>query len=218
MFLRHLKKAPLTSLLLTSLIALPSWAYLTVGESADVTPKDILKIGIEPQIRMSEGSGTNLSFFLDSGLRDDLSWRALIGTGETDLVVDGSIKWVPIPDLEDQPAIGVRGDLIFGREANESFTTVRVVPLVSKQMQTDYVLFTPYVALPLGLQGYQGRSTSIAQLALGSDIKLDEWKNAMFNVELGANLNNSFSYLSFNAVYLLGENKTGGFRLRTREN
>lgn len=189
-------------------------AYLTIGESADVTPQGTLKIGIEPQIRLSEGSGANMSVFLDGGIREDLSWRALLGAGETDLVLNGSLKWVPYPDFEKQPAIGFRGDISVGREAEETFTVVRIAPMVSKQVQSDYVLFTPYVALPVGMQGYRGKSETLAQLALGSDIHMNEYENAHFNIELGTNLNRAFSYLSFNFVYMLGTND--GFRVKTR--
>lgn len=195
-------------------LPLTSHAYLTVGESADVTPQGILKIGIEPQIRMSEGSGANLTGFVDGAVSEDLSYRVQLGAGETDLVFGGSMKWVPFPDFEKQPAIGFRGDLIFGREQNENFTTVRLAPMMSKQLQTDYVLFTPYVALPVGLTSFKGKSDSIGQLALGTDIKIDEFNTSMFNVELGANLNRTFSYISFNYVYLLGSD--GGLKLRRR--
>lgn len=210
--MKTLKLLILTTTL--SLFAVSANAFLTIGESTDVTPKGTLKLGIEPQIRLSEGSGANLSVFLDGGIQEDLSWRAQLGAGETDLSLGASVKWVPYPDFEKQPAVGFRGDFFIGREANETFTTFRVAPMVGKQLQTDLVLFAAYVALPLGIQGYQGKTETLAQLALGSDIHLDDWKNSMFNVELGANVNKAFSYLSFNYVYIM--NDKSGLKVRTR--
>lgn len=199
-------------------LAVPSAnAFLTIGESADVTPMGTLKIGVEPQIRLSEGSGANMSVFVDGALREDLSYRALLGAGETDLVLAGSMKWVPFPDFERQPAIGFRGDINVGRDVNQTFTTVRVAPIVSKQMQTDFVLFTPYAALPVGMQGYAGKTDTVAQLAIGSDIKPDEYPLMMFNVELGSNINRAFSYLSFNFVYLMGEDSSLKVHSRSKE-
>lgn len=197
-----------------SLLAAPAHAYLAIGESADVTPAGTLKLGIEPQIRLSEGSGANVSVFIDGGLREDMSYRALLGAGETDLVIAGSFKWVPFPDFERQPAIGFRGDINFGREQEETFTAVRIAPIISKQMQTDYVLFTPYAALPVGMQGARSKTDTIAQLAIGSDIRIDDTPNFLFNVELGSNINRAFSYLSFNFTYLMNENH--GFKVRRR--
>lgn len=197
------------NLLLTSCLALfmalfssPAFAYLTIGESLDITPAGIMKIGVEPQIRLSEGSGANVNFFIDKAIQDDLSWRALIGAGETDLVGTASIKWVPIPDFEQQPAIGVRGDVTLARDADQSFTTFRIAPMISKQIPTEQATFSPYMAIPVGMRGYNGGSDSIAQLVLGSDMKLTEVPNMMFNAELGTNLNKAFSHLSINAVYL----------------
>lgn len=207
--LKHGKTILFAATLLSSSSSL---AYLTVGESADVTPKGVYKLGVEPQVRLSEGSGANLSVFVDSGIQEDLSWRVSLGTGETDLSANASIKWVPYPDFEKQPAIGIRGDFGLGREASETFTTVRVGPVISKQMPTDEVLFTPYLAVPMGMLAFQGKSETFAQLALGSDIHVNDWKAGMFNVELGANLNRAFSYISLNFVYLMNEGE--GFKLR----
>lgn len=199
---------------LSILISPSAGAFLSIGESADVTPEGTLKLGLEPQIRLSEGSGANMSVFIDGGIREDMSYRALLGAGETDLTLAGSFKWVPYPDFERQPAIGFRGDINVGREAEETFTVVRVAPIISKQMQTDFVLFTPYAALPVGMQGVKGKTDTIAQLAIGSDIRVDDTPNFLFNAELGTNINRAFSYLSFNVTYLMNENH--GFKVRNR--
>lgn len=192
----------------------PAFAHLTIGESNDITPAGILKLGVEPQIRMSEGSGANIGFFMDASIKEDLSWRAYLGLGETDMSAGASFKYVPFPDFEQQPAVGIRGDIVLGREANETFTVFRVAPMVSKQMQTEDALFIPYLAIAGGMMGYKGGSDTIGQLILGSDIRPDNLKNMQFNAELGTNLNKTFSYISFNVVYLLDNER--GFLIKQR--
>lgn len=197
------RKTKLLAFVFGALLCLSSqsFAFMEFAESGDMTPKGTLKVGAGPQIRMSDGSGVNVTGYLESGFRDDLSWRVHLGAGETDFYAGGSVKWVPIPDYENQPAIGGRVDLEAGSKDSSTLTVFRVAPLISKGFQTDYVYFTPYAALPLGTSSYKGSSDFFTQLALGSDIKIDEWKNMLFNVELGSNISKSFSYLSLNYFY-----------------
>lgn len=190
-------------MVLTVLMGIQAQAYVEFAESGDVTPRGTYKVGLGPQIRMSDGSGVNVSAYFESGLRDDLSWRLTAGAGETKFYGGGSLKWIPIPDYENQPAIGARADLTFGNVANVTATVFRIAPLISKGFQTDLVFFTPYAATPIGLVSAAGASNVFAQLAIGSDIKVDQWKDLLFNVELGANLSKSFSYLSLNVFYYI---------------
>ncbi len=178
-------------------------SYLTLGESGDVTPRDTLKLGFEPQLRISDGGAANFSLFLDAAIKDDLSWRAQIGTGETDLYAGGSIKWIPIPDFEKQPALGLRTDVYFGREMDETFWSFRLAPLISKRVDSDYILFSPYLSPTLGYGGTRGRSETFSQLIIGTEIRPHDMDRLVFDVELGSNLSKSFSYISFNVVYLL---------------
>lgn len=178
-----------------------SHAYLEFAETGDIVPRGTYKVGLGPQIRMSDGSGVNISAYAESGFRDDLGWRAHVGTGDTDFYFGASVKWVPIPDYENQPAIGLRGDMAFANDNRVTTSVFRIAPLISKGFQTDYVYFTPYAALPLGTASTDGGSVTFTQLALGSDIKVDEWRDILFNVELGSNISKAFSYLSLNFFY-----------------
>lgn len=194
----------------------PALGYLTLGESGDVTPADTLKLGFEPQLRISEGGAADFAVFLDAALKEDLSWRAQIGTGQTDLFVGGSIKWIPIPDFEKQPALGLRTDLIFGRDVDETFWTLRLAPLISKRVDSDYILFSPYLSPTVGYAGTRGRSETFSQLILGTEIRPHDMDRFIFDVELGSNLSKSFSYISFNVSYLLegAGGKGQGFKVK----
>lgn len=202
-------------LILLALMSHQAHAYLEFAESGDVTPRGTWKVGAGPQIKMSDGSGVNISTYLESGLRDDMSWRAILGAGDTKFYGGASLKWIPIPDYDRQPAIGARADLQFGNVSDSTTTIFRVAPLISKGFQTDYVFFTPYAATPIGIATYSGKSDIFAQLAIGSDIKVDQWKNILFTAELGASLSKSFSYLSLNAFYFF--DAKDGIKVRTRK-
>lgn len=206
----------LTVMVLTALIGVQAQAYVEFAESGDVTPRGTFKVGLGPQIRMSDGSGVNVSAHFESGLRDDLSWRLTAGGGETKFYGGGSVKWIPIPDYENQPAIGARTDLTFGSVQDVTTTVFRLAPLISKGFQTDLVFFTPYAAIPIGLASGGGASNVFAQLAIGSDIKVDSWENLLFNVELGSNLSKSFSYLSLNMFYFI--DAKDGIKVRPKKN
>lgn len=185
------------------LMAQTSNAFLSLSESGDLLTDGQLRIGLEPQFRISDGGASNFSLFLDSALREDMNWRLLVGTGDTDLVFQGSLKWIPVPDYQKQPALGLRTDVALGRDSDETFWTLRLVPLMSKQVDTDYVLFTPYIAPTLGFTGVKGTSTTFSQLILGSEIRPHELERWAFSAELGTNISKSFSHLAFTVTYLL---------------
>lgn len=191
----------LLSLFSWHLASSTAYGYLEIAESGDITPNGTFKAGVGPQIRMTDPYGTNLTGYLESGIREDLSWRATLGGGETKFFLGGSLKWIPFPDLENQPAMGARADLNFASADNVTATTFRIAPLLSKGMATEYVYFTPYVALPIGIASASGTTTVFSQLVLASDISINDAKDWLFNVELGSNLSKSFSYFSLNVFY-----------------
>ncbi|PWU17183.1 MAG: hypothetical protein C5B49_09385 [Bdellovibrio sp.] len=203
------------------LVSFSARAWIEFAESGDVLPRGTYKLGGGPQFRMSElpgFSGTNsaatISTFMEGGIRDDLGWRATLGAGDLGFFLGGGMKWIPFPDYENQPAMGLRADVNFGKKNDSTLSAIRVAPLISKGVQTELVTFVPYAALPLGLASVDSTSSFMMQLALGSDIKPDAWKTVMFNVELGANITKAFSYLSINAFYLFDGG--AGFKIRRK--
>ena len=191
-----------------ALVSSPAFAFLSLNESGEITPPGIYKLGVEPQIRLSNGSGGNLGVFIDSAINDDWSWRAQMGTGDTDFWAAGSAKWVPIPDYQNQPAIGLRMEANIGREDNESFSVLRVAPLVSKGYDTDIGKITPYAALPIGLFASKGSSDSISQFVIGSEGRFEQTPDFLFSAEIGFNMSRTFSYLAGTATYFFRDTNT----------
>lgn len=180
-------------------------AFLAINESGELTPPGVMKVGVEPQLRLSDGSGGNIGIFADSGINDEWSWRAQLGTGETDFWAGGSAKWVPFPDYGQQPAIGLRVDANFGREGDESFTVFRLAPLVSKGFDTEIGRVNPYLALPFGIFSRKGDSDNISQFVIGSEGRFDNARGFVFSAELGFNMSKTFSYLAGTVTYFFND-------------
>lgn len=178
-----------------------AFAYLTINESGDLIAPGSFRAGFEPQAKLSDGGGGNIAGFVDGGISDEWSWRALLGTGDTDFWLTGSAKWIPIPDYQSQPAIGARFDYTLGREDGANFNVFRAAPMASKGFDSEVGRFVPYVALPLGVFASNGDSNNFSQLVVGSEAKLEQVPDWMFSAELGFNLSKSFSYISATASY-----------------
>ena len=200
-------------LLITCLFMPSAWAFLTIGESGDLTPVGVFKLGVEPQFKLSDGSGGNMGVFVDSGLNDEWSWRAQLGTGDTDFWAGGSAKWIPVPDYNQQPAIGLRGEAVVGRDNSETITVFRIAPLISKGFDTDIGRVTPFAALPLGIYATKGNSDNTSELVIGSEGRFEGAEDFLFSAELGFNMSHSFSYISGTATYFFNES---GAKTKTR--
>lgn len=178
-------------------------AFLTVQESNEIAPVGKYKLGAEPQIKMSGGSGANFSAFFDTAINEEMSVRAQLGAGDTDFMTGGSFKWVPIPDYNTQPAIGGKASIIYFRKSSDNFFTYRVEPLVSKKFVTSKGTFIPYAALPIMLTTGSGETVTGLQIAAGSEFLTPHADNMTFGAEIGINARDSFSYISgFVTIYI----------------
>lgn len=196
--------------LITALVGQVAFAFFETAESGEISQVGQYKIGIIPQARLSDGSGMNLTGFIDSALNDESSVRFQLGTGETDFYTGGSFKWIPIPDYRKQPALGAKVEAIYGRESSDSFASFRFHPLVSKKYEIDYGWITPYASLPISFTTYKNNTDTQFNIVLGSEYKNTDYQNWEFGGELGLNGNKSFTYISVWATVFLDDDK--GFK------
>ncbi len=203
--IRHLSS---TAFCAGLLLGSAAQAFFETGESAEITPTGFYKVGIMPQIRLSDGSGMNVGGFFDSGLTEDKSVRVTLGAGETDFYTGGSFKWVPVPDYKNQPAIGAKLEAIYARKSSDSLVSFRVQPLLSKKFDTDQGLFTPYAGFPISITTWRSNTDTQVNLVGGTEFSTPQYKNMEFGAELGINGNKSFTYISGYITVLLDE-KTG---------
>lgn len=183
-------------LVLSVFLSSPAFAYLSVTESAEVMKSGTYALGIEPQFLTSDGGGTNINAFVDAGFRDDLSGRISVGGGETDFNAFASAKWVPFPDYDNQPAMGVRFGAGFARDEELNILQIQMAPMVSKKIDTVYGLATPYLAIPFTYLNTKHDNTVASNFVIGSEFNYFELPTLKVGAELGLELNDSYSYIS----------------------
>lgn len=202
---RTLKRGPMKTLQKISLVVafftfqLAS-AYYSVLETGQIT--EHYRITASPQAILTGNDGLNVSGRFDFPILEDLSGRAVLGLGEVDVFLGGSVKWVPIPDYESQPAFGVIGGVFFARDESVNFTTLRLAPIASKQFDTQIGLLTPYASLPFGMVFYKSTTASPINLTFGSELAAAGFEEVKFLLEMGFKLNkDSFTYITAGAAW-----------------
>lgn len=186
-------------------------AYISMAESAEVVAPNLYQVGFEPQILTNKESGTNLDVYFDTPINDSTSARFLLGAGAIDFNAFASVKWVPFPDVANQPAMGLRVGAGLAREKDENILQLQVAPLVSKKFDTEYGLTVPYVALPLTYFNTKEENFVASNLAIGSEFHYHEWQNIVtLGGELGVDLNKSYSYISVFATFPFDSSKGFG--------
>ncbi|MCX7977679.1 MAG: hypothetical protein N2578_01615 [Bdellovibrionaceae bacterium] len=190
-------------LLLGLALSQNSMAYLSINESGELSPAGTYQVGFEPQFLLNRGGGVLVGFFLDQGVREDLSLRYNLGFGRVDFNIGTSAKWVPFPDYQRQPAIGVKGGLHFGRFEGENLLTVQIAPLLSKQVALDEErgVLIPYVAVPFNFHSGKGFGSTAIQFVVGSEFLRPDSTKFIFGAELALDFGGGFSMLNAKASW-----------------
>ncbi len=176
-----------------------SHAFLTLNETAEILPENYYRLGVAPQLLVSDGGGFNAAFYADAHIEDDLDGRITVGGGETDFWTQASVKWVPFPDVDKQPAMGGRAALIFARDEDHNYTGVQIAPIFSKKADTSYGNMIPYAALPITWFTGKHKTYTAAQFTVGAEWFPVEDKHvgAEFNLNLDNSLSSVSVYFSF---------------------
>ena len=185
----------------------PSQAFLTLAETGEIIPMDTYRVGVGGQIRLSDGNGANAVGNFDAAINEESSYRLNMGFGETDFFIGGSYKWIPIPDYNKQPAMGLRFGGLYARPKSVNYFALRVDPLISKKFSTDYGILTPYGAIPVMLAFVDSKNELQAQITAGAEFKPNDNDKWIFGSEVGVNAKDSFSYFLITVSYLLDEVK-----------
>lgn len=185
---------------LVSAIGQPAAAYYSTLTTGQMLKHGHYQLGAETQFVTDGDTGVNLAARFDAPINDELGFRAEAGFGATDFFGGGYIKWVPVPDLESQPAIGVLAGAVYGHYSGIDALSLRAHPFVSKSFGVDYGVITPYAALPFGLQIAEDDTDFTMQIAIGTEYKPEAWEHLGFMAELGFDINDAFPYFSLNAT------------------
>jgi len=191
------------------LLASNAHAYLSMAESGELVPMGKYQVGIEPQLMLNRGDGGNVDAFFDAPINDSTSARLLIGSGTVDFNGFASVKYIPFPDVDNQPAIGIRGGVGLDRINGNNGLDIQVAPLISKKFDTDMGMTVPYFALPITFTSNNNDSFTRANVAVGTELHSPQAPQVTFGAELGIDLNRSYSYIS--AYVTLPFDSTKGF-------
>lgn len=192
-YLAFTKLAVIASVLFT---AHTSSAYLGQKETAEILPLGHYSLGLIPQFRLSDGGGFNGGAFVEIPYDHSLQGRVEIGSGDTDFWTAATAKWIPFPDVDNQPAMGLRGGLGFAREESLNFLHVIFGPIASKKYTIDEGLLTPYVGIPIVYTSAKDSNKVGSQLVFGSEFQGEGIRNYKIGGEIALKLSNSFSSLS----------------------
>ncbi|MBO9667392.1 MAG: hypothetical protein J7501_11345 [Bdellovibrio sp.] len=186
-------------------------AYLSIGESGEVLPSNLFQVGVEPQILTNKDSGANFDVYFDAPVSDSTSARFLIGGGTVDFNAFASFKWVPFPDVANQPAMGLRMGAGVARNEDENILQLQVAPLLSKKFDTEYGMSVPYLALPFTFLNTKEENYVATNLTVGSEFHYHEWKDVVtLGGEIGIDLNKSYTYISVFATFPFESSKGFG--------
>lgn len=195
-----MKKIFLTGcLFVLTLISQNAHAVLGLNETGEILPNNYYKVGVAPEAILSSGGGFNVSVFADMHLFDSADGRITFGSGKTDFWAMATLKWVPFPDVDRQPAIGLRGGIGYIRDEDTNFTTLQISPIISKKADTQYGHMIPYVGLPVTFITTKDDSYVASQFAVGAEWQLRQDRAVGFELDLNMNKStSSFAvFLSF---------------------
>ncbi|MCC6137543.1 MAG: hypothetical protein IT287_02845, partial [Bdellovibrionaceae bacterium] len=86
-----------------------SQAYMSLMTTGDILQKNQIQgLGY-----LEFWKGTNVHARASMGISEDLQGDLEISSGDIDFMTSAMLKWVPIPDYEKQPALGIRGGITY---------------------------------------------------------------------------------------------------------
>ncbi|XGC82295.1 hypothetical protein ACES2L_07335 [Bdellovibrio bacteriovorus] len=176
-------------------------AYLSIAESGELVPQGKYQVGVEPQLLTNKGGGANVNVFIDTALSESSSARISMGAGAVDFNAFGSFKYIPFPDVENQPAMGFRAGAGIARDEETNLLQLQFAPLVSKKFDTEYGLAVPYLAVPFTFLNTKEENLVATNLSIGSEFHYVDWDQVTLGAEAGVDLNKSYSYISIFATF-----------------
>lgn len=178
-----------------------SHAYLSMAESGELVPSGKYQVGVEPQILTNKGGGANFNVFFDAPLSESSSARLSMGGGAVDFNAFASVKWMPFPDVDNQPAMGLRAGAGMARDEGENLLQLQIAPLLSKKFDTEYGLTVPYFAVPFTFLNTKEENVVASNLVIGSEYHHPDWTTVTLGGEVGFDMNKSYSYISIFATF-----------------
>lgn len=193
-----IKKMMILYAILFSFSAYGYQSLMTTGDL--IQPETFQVLGYVESI-FDELDGVNINVRGNYGINDELQGDIELGAGELDVMLGAFLKWVPIPDYEKQPAIGIRAGLSYIDSDRYSQTSITAMPFISKGIESPNGRFVPYIGFPLAINSNKNDDYFSSRIAFGTDWTHPDQKQLHVIAELGLELSKSFNSLSIGASY-----------------
>lgn len=196
-------------ILLSLLLLLPvkSFALLTVLDTGEIIESGNYELGVQIQGITDDPSGINFAGHVYLPVNSSWNLRFHAGTGSTDFNLGGGAKWIPVPDINQQPAIGAIMEFEWASDSGFDVLYARIAPLISKAFRWEYGTMAPYTAIPVGimhaLDADSDKTDVFVQLALGVKLDFEAFDNFSVVGEGGFDLEKSFTYVSIMGRFAL---------------
>lgn len=186
------------------LLSIKAHTFLITGESAELVKPGTYAVGGGAQLNFSP-TQFNLIASADYGINDSSSVRAMMGFGGLDFQAGATYKWIPIPDYEKQPAIGLKAGVHYAREEDISQITALFIPIISKKVKSENGMYAPYVSIPIGISNVDDKTETPILFTLGTEFFSNEYQNLRVGSEMSLNLSHSQTNLYIYANWLIDE-------------
>lgn len=181
-------------MLLIGLVTVSSQGYLSIMESGEPVQAGDYHIGFAPQFVTNIDGASNAVFNLRTQVNSGQDFSLQLGSGHTRLWTTLASRWIPIPDVQNQPAMGLRYDITLAQQSDQSSGVLRLAPFLSKRFRTEAGHLEPYVYLPLGVLINNDQTRSLSSLTIGTQLQVEDLRPIYFYVESGINLRGNDSY------------------------
>ena len=186
------------------------WAYYSFHDSGHILPLEDRAVTTHVQFVPTENLQSNVVANYDWPLDSEVQLRSFMSLGNT-FAAGIKYKWVPIPDYDKQPAMGLTFGGHFAQPSTSTEFALSFAPLISKEQSTPFGPQNLYAALPVSLQFYSGETRWPVQVIGGTFFKLKQYKNMKVTAEVGLDISNSFNYISVGVS--IDYNEFDGFKV-----
>jgi hypothetical protein len=174
-----------------------SHAYMSLMTTGDILQQN----QVQGMGYLEFWRGTNVNARGSMGITEDLQGDIEVGSGDVDFMVSAMAKWVPIPDYEKQPAIGIRGGLTYLNTDTYSQTGIVATPFLSKAFQSPHGKMSPYAGIPIAVNSKRDDTFVSSRFVFGLEWTHPEQTNFHVIGEAGVEISKSFDSLNIGASY-----------------
>lgn len=180
---------------------IPAQAYLAISEVGEPLAGKTYTITGGAQLNQRPLEGGQGQITVKWPFQEDMDLTFQIGAGQVAKFLQVGGRWVPIPDVDNQPALGLKWDVSLAQERERSLGLFRIAPFGSKKFLLESGFLEPYLYMPVGVALQEQQFFFVAQLVTGVHWGFEDIRPFSFYTEIGWNLRDMFSYFYLGLRY-----------------